>query len=297
MKKTEIVNEKSNKFKQLIQNEEISGISTFRNSSVQQSTNRWTRKNKNTINKYFVEGEGRAIDSLTCQSKMKTRYREFNNTQVQPFISHVYQSQMSNNINKLNESARVNNEVFFRKSIEPKKKKDGLKDIENDLKGSTDMKRKMYAKTPLAKSTIHEVEFKRSSHRPPMQQIDARQKLNSLNHYGVFLKKDQSKLRLFNNYKSMSRELAKAYMRQRNVELLFGKGSAIPENRLKQSVQDDKIIEDTTILMQKVGRRNRYTRTSKQEKMTSDYICTSNQSNNLEEIGSINQTQSSNILI
>lgn len=100
---------------------------------------------------------------------MKTRYRDFNNTQVAPFISYVYQSQISSNINKLNESARVNNDVFFRKSIEAPKK-DGLKDLET----SPDSKRKAYAKTPLARSTIHEVEFKRSSPRPQMELLDSK---------------------------------------------------------------------------------------------------------------------------
>ena len=132
---------------------------------------------------------------------MRSRQRDPNQSLMQPFVSNVHQSQFTNNISKLNESAKHNNQMFFRRTT--------LFDDDHPI--ISRLKKGSQSKTP-GVQTLHDKSFKRSSPNP-MDITQPGSVLNSMNSFNTFLENDSTKLKIFKQFKAMSRELARAYMR------------------------------------------------------------------------------------
>jgi len=71
--------------------------------------------------------------------------------------------------------------------------------------------------------------------------------INNNNRYSTFLKQgtEDYKVRVFENFKDMSRQMNKAYLRLMENKKFFkaGAGGAIPEDRQKSKDEDDRTLD------------------------------------------------------
>ena len=89
--------------------------------------------------------------------------------------------------------------------------------------------------------------FLRSDPDPVNTKVTANARLiNNANRYGTFLKSNEDyKVRVFDNFKDMSRQMNKAYLRLMENKKFFkaGAGGAIPEDRQKSKDEDDRTLD------------------------------------------------------
>jgi hypothetical protein len=70
--------------------------------------------------------------------------------------------------------------------------------------------------------------------------------INNQNKYGTFINKadEQYKVRVFENFKDMSRQMNKAYLRLMENKNFFKAGAgAVPEDRQKSKDEDDRTLD------------------------------------------------------
>lgn len=80
----------------------------------------------------------------------------------------------------------------------------------------------------------------------------------------MFLNQDEQKSMVLKNFKSINRELTKAYLRQNEMKSMFrSKGGALPEQHIKIKKDDDETFDRVSSLFDKMMKRSRYGMTFK----------------------------------
>ena len=69
--------------------------------------------------------------------------------------------------------------------------------------------------------------------------------MNNKNKFGTFLNKgsEQYKVRVFENFKDMSRQMNKAYLRLMENKKFFKANGAVPEDRQRSKDEDDRTLD------------------------------------------------------